>query len=312
MSVLLTQEYIENSFERYNRIGLGVSLGGHVLLLYVMILGIGSGLGQIPEHVVYSVSMEGSATRGGIAQVPDKKNEKAPVAPPKNVTKKAEAPRQEKKVVPEKVTAEPVKEVPAVEDAEISLKEKATPKPTAKPTAKPTPVPKKTKAPEPKPKATPAQKPVQAKPVPAAKAKVEPRKDPVADANKNFEQALQRYLGESTSAGGTGFGGDGRGGQGMGGGIVKPPAWFLYKDALEMSVKRGWNWHDTSAQLFATVAFRIAADGTVSNVHLVRSSGNSHYDESIIRAVRKASPVPPPPQEFYDDFRFVELDFIPH
>jgi len=133
----------------------------------------------------------------------------------------------------------------------------------------------------------------------------------VAEINSQYQQAMQRYLGESTDAGGKGFGGDGRGGKGMGGGLVRPPEWFLYKDLLESYIKRGWNWFDPTAALQTTVTFEISQAGEISNIKLLRSSGNAPYDESVLRAISKASPVPAPPPMFYNDFKFVELDFEP-
>jgi colicin import membrane protein len=278
----------------YERIGLTASILGHVILLYFMLIGLNAGLGNIPKHVVYSVSMEGSNKLGGEQQVP--KNSKAtPIAPPKKVSASSKD-KPEKKPIKTEEKKE-VKEIKEEEKAELTLKKKEE-KPTPKPTA---PAKEATK---PKPNATEAKKTNTA---PVKKAPV----DNKAMINKNLEQALQRYLGESTNAGGQGFGGDGRGGKGMGGGVVKPPEWFLYKDALESAIKRGWNWHDTSAQLISSVAFKISEKGELSDVRLVRSSGNSYYDESVVRAVWKATPVPPPPPQFYADFRFVELDFTP-
>lgn len=279
----------------YNRLALGLSVFGHMLLFYILLFGLPGGP-RVPKDVVYSVSLEGSNKLGGMQQVPKGKQD-TPIAPPKNVS----APPPPKNTAKE-VKQQQVKKVTTPpepkEKAEIALKEK--PKPVTKATPPPkTEVKKKEVAQPPKP-VQPSKSAAKPKPV-----------DPKVQANKNFEQALQRYLGESTAAGGVGFGGDGRGGRGMGGGVVKPPEWFLYKDLLESSIRRGWNWHDTSAALVATVSFRISERGDVSDVSLVQGSGNPYYDESIIRAVKKASPVPPPPAQFYNDFRFVELDFKP-
>ncbi len=284
----------------YTRVALLGSAFGHSVLLYLMLVGLRSGIGDIPEQVVYSVTMEGSNTLGGVQQVPkeDKKSEKAP---PKNVRQEVPQEKEKAKTPTEKDTKQVVEEQ-KVDDAEVSLKEKATPEPTPK--VKPTPQPTPKAESKPQPKATPKTAPVTQK---------QAAKTPNAtqNLNKNFEAALQRYLGESTNAGGQGFGGDGRGGTGMGGGVVKPPEWFLYKDQLEIAIKRGWNWHDNSKPLTASVSFKMTQAGALSDVRLVRSSGNAYYDESVIRAVNKASPVPAPPPQFYNDFKFVELDFTP-
>ena len=129
--------------------------------------------------------------------------------------------------------------------------------------------------------------------------------------DKNYQQALQRYLGESGNAGGKGFGAAKLGGNGMGGGQVRPPEFFTYMKILEQHIKSGWRWNDTSAALVAQVQIEIEPDGKVRDVFLRKGSGNSLYDDSIIRAVRKASPVPVPPDTVYQYFKSVLLTFDP-
>jgi TonB family protein len=57
------------------------------------------------------------------------------------------------------------------------------------------------------------------------------------------------------------------------------------------------------------VRFEIAPDGAVSGVELVRSSGDKNYDQSVVRAVQRSTPLPPPPDRYRDDFREVIIDF---
>jgi protein TonB len=47
----------------------------------------------------------------------------------------------------------------------------------------------------------------------------------------------------------------------------------------------------------ATVAFQIAADGTVSHIALERSSGDPVIDRDAVTLLHRASPVPAPPPE---------------
>jgi len=56
-------------------------------------------------------------------------------------------------------------------------------------------------------------------------------------------------------------------------------------------------------------AYRVTLDaaGAVTSVKLVRSSGESGYDESVERAISKSSPLPPPPS----GLRSVLLTFDP-
>jgi colicin import membrane protein len=50
-----------------------------------------------------------------------------------------------------------------------------------------------------------------------------------------------------------------------------------------------------SDQLEARVTFDIAADGTITNPRIARSSGNRDFDESVLAAFRKIRPIGPTP-----------------
>ena len=253
------------------------SLVAHVTLAFFALFGGWLSPGAIQPPVVYSITLEGGKTLGGMQQ--EEKTKKAAPAPPKKVS--SATPKQEEKAV--------AKEMKSAKDAEVSLAEKAkaTPKPTPKPAAKATPPPKAKETP--KPKSTPT----------------------TADINKKYESAMQRYLGESTDAGGKGFGAGRVGGNAMGGGVVRPPEFFRYKRVIEENIKSGWRWYDTQAALVAQITFRIAADGKLSDVELAASSGNSEFDASALRAVQKVTSLPPPPENVYQYFREVRMTFDP-
>ena len=233
------------------------------------------------KDIVYSVSFESGDIKGGLSQV---------------AKKESELPNEAQGRTPE---VEQPKVQPTAAMPDLVIKEAEKSKPIPKATPMPKTVAEKEKKKEPVKKATPKATPTK-KPTPK----------PV-DVEKSFQDALKNYLGESTNAGGKGFGSAGKGGRGMGGGVVRPPEWFLYKDQLESFIKRGWKWHDAAATLTAAVSFNIGPDGSVSGVKIVSSSGNPLFDESVIRAVMKAAPVPPAPPHIYQDFSFVELEFKP-
>jgi len=44
---------------------------------------------------------------------------------------------------------------------------------------------------------------------------------------------------------------------------------------------------------------------------IVQPSGDPSYDESVLRAVKKSSPLPAPPESYRKDFAEVELTFRP-
>ncbi len=270
------------------RIGFYSSITAHLFLAIAVFFGFGWGGDEFPEPVVYSVSIEGGKTLGGKSQVA-KDDKPSPISPVKNVT--ADSPPESEQKPDEKA---PEKEVEPAEDAEVSIAEKqSTPKPT------------------PPPKATPKVTPKATPPPSKADSKAKQKSDG-DEVDKRLQAALQRYLGESSDGGGKGFGAGKVGGAGMGGGVVRPPEFFMYEKILRSRIKEAWRWYDTAAPLITQVAFEIEPDGLVKNVRVTKGSGDSSFDESVVRAVLKASPLPPPPEKVYQAyFKSVRITFDP-
>lgn len=285
---------------QYFNIGISSSLLGHVLLFLLLVVQLGDDSQDWGKPIIYSISLEGGKNLGGISQIPTRQD-KQPPAPPKNVS--APPPKEEKKEEEVKEEAKPEEKASEpVEDAEVSLKEpkKETP---------PTPAPKVENTPK-KAEPTKAVKPPKKEPSKAPSPK--PKQPSTKEIDKQLQQAMQRYLGESTEANGKGFGAGSLGGKGFGGGRQKPPEFFTYRAILKDHVKRGWKWFDTASSLTAEVSFEISPEGTLYRIEIVRSSGNREFDESVLRAVSKASPVPAPPQSVYEsDFKWVRMTFDP-
>lgn len=259
----------------YFTFGIVFSAVAHLFCAGLFVFFLQGNPSNLAEPEVYSISIESGQNLGGISQVP-KDESRSPVVPPK-----AQVPTAVE-------TAAPL----PTNDAEVSL---ATPVPTARPN--PTAIPKAT------PRATP--KPTKG-PTPT------PRPPTKAETDRDYQKLMQRYLGESAQAGGKGFGAARQGGEkGMGGGTLRPPEFFRYRDLLEAYVKGGWRWVGAETNLRARVVFDIAPDGTVSNVRIVEGSGNQDFDDSILRAVYKASPVPKPPDTVYEFFKQVRIEFKP-
>lgn len=276
----------------YWRIGLSLSVIGHLVLAYLIFVEVLPNLGDLPEPVVYSISIEAGKNLGGVSQVP-KDNKPSQIAPMKNIAaeakKEPEVQEQEKDKKPE----EPV------DDAEVSTAEK---KPTPKPTAQPTP-----------PKvATPKTTPTPAKKTDVKSDSKNTKKSDGEEVDKRYQAALQRYLGESSDGGGKGFGAAKAGGSGMGGGVVRPPEFFVYEKIVRSRIKEAWRWYDTNSTLITVISFDIEPDGVIKNVRLVKTSGDSSYDESVLRAAMKASPLPAPPKSVYEQyFKSVRITFDP-
>ena len=263
----------------YSRFGLIASVCGHILLALFMFGSFGSGYGEFEQPVVYSVTIEGGKKLGGLQQVPEKDVNKAPVAPPKKTSSEEKKVEEVKPPDPKPEVKKEESKLPEADTGEVHIDKKPPPK---KEEPKPT-------------KKEPPKKAV----------------DPKEEANKRYQEALQRYNGESANAGGGNqFGAAALGGNGMGGGVVRPPEFFAYMKKLEQYIKSGWVWNDPGAYV-AQVNFEMSPDGRISGITITKGSGNRAYDDSVFRAVAKATQPPPPPPSVYEFFRSVRMTFDP-
>ena len=98
-------------------------------------------------------------------------------------------------------------------------------------------------------------------------------------------------------------------GTGMGGGIQKSPEFIRYQNVIKDQVKNSWTWVGRRTDLKVTVNVSIQENGEITGLRLVGTSGDRSFDESVIRAIKKASPLPPPPAEFRREFMNVILPF---
>jgi colicin import membrane protein len=265
-------------------IGLVASTLGHALIALLILRGYILNPNDFGKPIIYSVTMEGGQSLGGIGQVPDD-SKKTQVAPPKKIDTQAEEIKKAE-----------------IEKAEISLREEKKKQEEKKKEEKLKTDEEKKKKEEEEKKKKEDEKKKEAK----------KKETEGTDVNKKLQQAMQRYLGESTEAGGKGFGAGAIGGKGMGGGQVMPEAFHRYKKLLQTSIKSGWRWYDSSAVLLAEAIFDISPEGDISNVRISKRSGNAEFDDSVERAILKASPLPPPPPEVYDPyFKSVRMTFDP-
>jgi TonB family protein len=117
---------------------------------------------------------------------------------------------------------------------------------------------------------------------------------------------------EPLSAGpGEGVGAAALGPGGRGGGIVKAFEFLIYRNQMLRFIRDRWTWVGKRADLEVTVRFGIQENGQIVGLKVIRRSGDPSYDESVIRAVTKASPLPPPPENYRKEFMNVELTFLP-
>lgn len=288
-------------------IGFLISFISHLLIVVIVVIVLEArAASAIRAPEVFSVTLEGGEMLGGLSQVP-KEEQKTPKVLP-NVPTAEETPQVEatKKIEIDKPTV-----VDEVKKKEEENKKKAEEQKKAEEKKKE----EQKKLSEKQKKEEEAKKAAEAKKKEADEKKQKELEK--GERERRIRQAVERakgreYTGESANAGGEGFGAAQRGGKGMGGGTLASPEFIAYMNALEEHIKAGWRWGlPTEERLQAQVLVVILPNGVVQDARVSRSSGNAKFDESALRAVFKASPVPPPPQTLYDKFREVRITFDP-
>ena len=71
-----------------------------------------------------------------------------------------------------------------------------------------------------------------------------------------------------------------------------------YVDRLLAIISSNWNRPALGGEIESTLFFRIAKDGSISNLKIAKSSGYNTFDLAGMRAVQLASPFPPLPQSY--------------
>jgi len=131
-------------------------------------------------------------------------------------------------------------------------------------------------------------------------------------ARSRTEGGQNAAKGDAISSGpGEGEGAAALGAGGRGGGVVKGMEFIIYQNRMLSSIKDNWAWVGQKSNLKVVVHFSIKDSGEITGLKIVQPSGDPSYDESVLRAVKKSSPLPPPPEGSRKDFADVELTFRP-
>jgi TonB family protein len=101
--------------------------------------------------------------------------------------------------------------------------------------------------------------------------------------------------------------GPGRGGAGE----LRGVEFLLYYNRMLARIRDSWVYTGSASNVEVEVRFRVQDDGTVSDLRVTHASGDPGYDASVLRAVRGASPLGPPPEKYRSDFSDVVLTFQP-
>ncbi len=178
---------------------------------------------------------------------------------------------------------------------------------------KPTPAVKETKPAKPIPIKKEDLVSLSKKKVPEKKETTEDEREQLEEKIKNLKKKTE-YLdvakaarsGAATSGGRSGSGGLAGIGEG-GGGIVDPIMQKYHMDVLE-KIEEVWRTPSSVKKDFLTLlAIKVRRDGMVVDITIDQPSGNRAYDESIMRAIKAAEPLPRFPASIKEDV--LELGF---
>jgi len=92
-----------------------------------------------------------------------------------------------------------------------------------------------------------------------------------------------------------------------------PPEILAYFHALDERIRENWTVPELaltdSRNLIVQLRITIEEDGTVTNVRMEKTSGNNYFDDSVLRAITKASPLPVPPEQLRGTEDHYEIGF---
>ncbi len=134
------------------------------------------------------------------------------------------------------------------------------------------------------------------KPKPKPEAKPEPKPEPEPQVDyEDFLAKLREEAGEVDQPVEVAGAGSARPGSGRG--VPVTPEVMAWMRKAKVHVTRAWVLAPgfRTQSLSTEIRVRLSAGGDVLGVHVARRSGNPWYDESVERAIKKASPLPPPP-----------------
>ncbi len=83
-----------------------------------------------------------------------------------------------------------------------------------------------------------------------------------------------------------------------------------YRVAMRNKIAAAWSPPPAGAEMVCSVRFRIVRSGHLTGAQLATSSGLPWFDQTALRAVAQASPLPPLPADFPDDQVGVLFHFI--
>lgn len=118
----------------------------------------------------------------------------------------------------------------------------------------------------------------------------------------------------SGAASGSGGSGGGAGGTGGTGAFGIQPIDF-YKSLIPNHIENNWVFNEQlvggRSDLVSVIVIKIMKNGEITDIWFEKKSGNSYFDDSVYRAVKKSNPLPPLPREYTQPYYELGLVFTP-
>jgi colicin import membrane protein len=159
------------------------------------------------------------------------------------------------------------------------------------------------------------------------------RPQSVVDAIARLKSKVTEKMGAEEPIPGKGAGaGAGQGGGGASGGVLSGASdgvlggspfgnaklldtLNIYQAEVSYHINKNWVFNEQLAQgrtdLAAVLVIKIMPDGEIRDIWFEKKSGNSYFDDSAFKAVKKSSPLPPFPKEYLRPFYNLGLIFTP-
>ena len=206
--------------------------------------------------------------------------------PPKPTVEKPEPEKPKVKVTEKKPKQTAVQPEPEKKAGKKKIVVEKKPKPAVEEPAAEPPAPKTAEKPEPKKKAEAPQKPS------VEEGPTDEQRD------RRILAALEKVrgrVGTAAPAAGT---------------AIRGLPFLLYTSQVKQRVRESWIVAQQKPGASAVVRFGILPSGDIVAIELARGSGDRVFDESVIRAVKKADPLPPPPEAYRHEFTRQKIEVV--
>jgi colicin import membrane protein len=145
--------------------------------------------------------------------------------------------------------------------------------------------------------------------------------DPLASALDRIKSKVEKTeaatagpLSKGTAASGQASGSGGGGGTGGTGASGIQPIDF-YRSLVPNHIENNWVFNEQlvggRTDLVSVIVIKIMQNGEISDIWFEKKSGNSYFDDSVYKAVKKSNPLPPLPKEYTRPYYELGLIFTP-